>query len=280
VPGAVHGPRVDPYHADTDPETHSLERADALEDIVLREGPETVGAIILEPVQNAGGCLTPEPAYFARVREICDTHDLLFISDETICSWGRLGTWFGAQHFGYEPDIITTAKGLTSAYVPMGAVIASARVVEPFLEPDTMFTHGLTFGGHPAAAAAALANIAIIEEEGLCARAAAMGERLQETLESMRDIPLVGDVRGVGLFRAIELVADQETKAALPPDALKRMTERIPGRLLEEGLICRAMHRGAPLLQFAPPLVISDAELAELERALRVVLGELAEAVL
>jgi adenosylmethionine-8-amino-7-oxononanoate aminotransferase len=277
VPGVLHGPTVDPYHADADPVQHSLDCADGIGKVIQEADPDTVAAVIIEPVQNSGGCLTPEPEYFARLRAICDEHDVLLISDETICSWGRLGAWFGAEYFGYEPDILTTAKGLTSAYVPMGAVLASDRVAEPFLEPGQMFAHGLTFGGHPLAAAAALANIEIIEKEELCALATDSGAYFREVLESLKDIPIVGDVRGAGLFMAVELVADQPSKEPLPKPVLAEMAARVPGMLYERGLICRAMHRGAPVIQFAPPLVIDTSQIDELGDAMRSVLGEMAD---
>lgn len=276
---AANAPAVNPYRAGVDPVTHSVKAAEAVRAIVESEGPETVGGIIVEPVQNSGGCLVAEPEHFARLRAICDDHDLLLISDETICSWGRLGTWFGCQRYDYQPDIVTTAKGLTSAYVPMGAVIASDRVAEPFFAPETMFAHGLTFGGHPVAAAAALSNLDIIEREDLCGRADEMGAELRGALESLRDIPIVGDVRGAGLFMAIELVADQTTREPLPGATLASMAARVPGALFQEGVICRAMHRGAPLIQFAPPLIIERADVDEIERALRVVLTRVAREV-
>src|SRR5690349_12969756 len=161
TPGGCHVPNTNEYHC---PEGRDkLWAADQIEERILFEGPETVAAVILEPVQNAGGCFTPQDGYFQRVREICDRYGILLISDEVICSWGRLGHWFGSERYGYVPDIITTAKALTSAYAPMGAVIASDRVTEPFLEDTNMFTHGFTFGGHPVCSAAALANLDIFE---------------------------------------------------------------------------------------------------------------------
>ena len=165
LPGGCHVPNTNSYRWPTDRDP--LWAADAIEERIVFEGPETVAAVILEPVQNAGGCFTPQEGYCQRVREICDRYGVLLISDEVICSWGRLGHWFGAERYGYQPDIITTAKGLTSAYSPMGAVIASDRVAEPFLDDKAMFTHGFTFGGHPVAAAVALANLDIFEREDL-----------------------------------------------------------------------------------------------------------------
>jgi adenosylmethionine-8-amino-7-oxononanoate aminotransferase len=205
---------------------------------------------------------------------------LLLISDETICSWGRLGTWFGAEYFDYQPDILTTAKGLTSGYVPMGAMIVADHLAVPFLEPGAMFAHGLTFGGHPVAAAVALENIDIIEREDLRANATRVGERMRAALEGLRDIPIVGDVRGAGLFLAIELVGDQKTRAQIPPGELATLASRVPRMLYKRGLICRAMHRGAPVIQFAPPLIFNDADVGELEGVMRSVLAELATEVL
>src|SRR5665213_3476976 len=165
TPGGCHVPNTNVYRLKP-----GMSESDLVETIAERiefEGPDTVAAVILEPVQNAGGCLTPPEGYFQRVREICDEYDVLFISDEVICAWGRLGEWFGAQRFDYQPDIITTAKGLTSAYASMGAVIASDRIAAPFLEGTNSFIHGFTFAGHPIAAAVALANIEVFEREGI-----------------------------------------------------------------------------------------------------------------
>src|SRR5206468_4190742 len=168
-----------------------------------------VAAVILEPVQNAGGCFTPQEGYFQRVREICDRHGALLISDEVICSWGRLGHYFGCERYGYLPDIITTAKGLTSAYAPMGAMIVSDRVAEPFMTGTAMFAHGFTFGGHPVCAAVALANLEIIRREDLCGRVRDQEGAFRAVLDGLRDLEIVGDVRGAGYFHAIELVRDR-----------------------------------------------------------------------
>ena len=165
-PGASHVPNTNYYRWPEDRDT--LWAADEIEHMIEFEGPETVAAVILEPVQNSGGCFVPQDGYFQRVREICDRYGVLLISDEVICSWGRLGHYFGAQRFDYQPDMITTAKGLTSAYAPMGAVITTDRVAEPFMEGTNMFTHGITFGGHPVSAAVAMANLDIFEREDLC----------------------------------------------------------------------------------------------------------------
>jgi adenosylmethionine-8-amino-7-oxononanoate aminotransferase len=275
APGGCHVPHTDSYRvsADEDP----LAAADAIEQRILFEGPETVAAVILEPVQNSGGCIPPPGGYFQRVREICDRHGVLLISDDTICSWGRLGTWFGAQRFHYLPDLITTAKGLTSAYAPMGAVIASERVAEPFRDGSHVFSHGLTFGGHPVAAAVALANIELIEREDLLGHVLLHEPRLRATLESLYDIPIVGDVRGAGYFWGIELVADQSAKTPFAPERAHALIEEClaPG-LARRRLICRAADRGYPVIQLAPPLIAGEEEIAEIGRVLREVLSDAA----
>jgi adenosylmethionine-8-amino-7-oxononanoate aminotransferase len=271
MPGACHVPHTDLYRptGGRDP----LWAADAIEQRILFEDAETVAAVILEPVQNSGGCLPPPPGYFARVREICDRHGVLLISDDTICSWGRLGTWFGAQRFDYVPDIITTAKGLTSAYVPMGAMIVSDRVAEPFVGGGAVFAHGLTFGGHPVAAAVALANIDLLERDDLLGHVRANEPELRSTLEALYDIPIVGDVRGAGYFWGIELVADRDTKHAFSAARARELTEGVLApELRRRGLICRAADRGYPVIQLAPPLIAGPAEFAEIGQILRAVL--------
>jgi adenosylmethionine-8-amino-7-oxononanoate aminotransferase len=252
-----------------------LAAADAIEERILFEGAETVAAVILEPVQNSGGCLPPPPGYFARVREICDRHGVLLISDDTICSWGRLGTWFGADRFDYVPDIITTAKGITSAYVPMGAMIVSDRVAEPFVDGGAVFAHGLTFGGHPVAAAVALANIDLIEREDLLGHVRRHEDELRATLEDLTDLEIVGDVRGAGYFWGIELVADRATRRGFRDDEANELSDRVLGPgMRRRGLIARATDRGFPVIQLAPPLVAGPREFAEIGAVLRAVLVE------
>ncbi|MBA2440123.1 MAG: aspartate aminotransferase family protein, partial [Thermoleophilaceae bacterium] len=258
MPGGCHVPNTNSYRWAE--ERDNLWAADQIEERIIFEGPETVSAVILEPVQNAGGCFVPQEGYWQRVREICDRHGVLLISDEVICSWGRLGEYFGAQRFGYQPDIITTAKGLTSAYAPMGAVIASDKVAEPFMEGTSMFTHGFTFGGHPVCAAAAMANLDIFEREDLPGHVRAKEGEFRGMLEGLRDLPIVGDVRGAGYFQAIELVKDQETKESFDDDESETLLRGyLSGALYENGLICRADDRGDPVIQLSPPL-ISDTE--------------------
>jgi adenosylmethionine-8-amino-7-oxononanoate aminotransferase len=273
TPGGCHVPNTNSYRwpEDRDP----LWAANAIEERILFEGPETVAAVILEPVQNAGGCFVPQDGYFQRVREICDRHGVLLISDDVICSWGRLGTYFGSERYGYQPDIITTAKGLTSAYVPMGAVIASDRVAEPFMQGKAMFAHGFTFGAHPVAAAVALANIDLFEREDLCAQVRNREPEFRRSLEGLRDLPIVGDVRGAGFFVAIELVKDRDTKETFDDEESERLLRGyLSGELYRRGLICRADDRGDPVVQLAPPLIAGREQFEEIEAILRDVLSQ------
>src|SRR6202167_2987234 len=215
TPGGCHVPNTNTFRQ---PQLTAHDFAETIARRIEFEGPNTVAAVIMEPVQNAGGCFTPPEGYWQRVREICDEYHVVLISDEVICSWGRLGEWFGAQRYDYQPDIITTAKGLTSSYAPMGAMIASDRVAEPFMEGTNSFTHGFTFAGHPICAAIALANLDVIENEKIIENVRANEGALWSMLESLRDIPIVGDVRGAGYFTAIELVRDQGTKETFTDD--------------------------------------------------------------
>jgi adenosylmethionine-8-amino-7-oxononanoate aminotransferase len=273
APGGTHVANTGDYRwpEDRDP----LWAADRIEERILFEGPETVAAVILEPVQNAGGALVPQEGYFQRVREICDRYDVLLISDEVICSWGRLGHYFGSDRYGYVPDIITTAKGLTNANVPMGAMIASDRLMEPFLEDRAMFAHGFTFAGHPVAAAVAMANLDIFEREGLNEHVLAKEGEFRAMLESLGDIPIVGEVRGAGFFQAIELVKDRETKPHFTDEESEDLLRGfLSGELYRRGLICRADDRGDPVIQLAPPLVCDTEHFEEMESVLRPVLTE------
>jgi adenosylmethionine-8-amino-7-oxononanoate aminotransferase len=273
APGGCHVPNTDTYRLP--PGMAPLDLAEAVRDRILFEGPDTVAAVILEPVQNAGGCFTPPDGYFQRVREICDELDVLLISDEVICAFGRLGEWFGADRYGYRPDIITLAKGITSAYAPLGAMIASDSLAEPFLEATTSFLHGFTFGGHPISCAVAMANLDAFEREGVLEHVRTHEPAFRETLESLRDIPIVGDVRGAGYFQAIELVKDRETKQTFT-DAESETLLRgfLSGELFRRGLICRADDRGEPVVQLSPPLIAGPQQFEEIEAVLRPVLEE------
>jgi adenosylmethionine-8-amino-7-oxononanoate aminotransferase len=273
TPGGCHVPNTNTYRQSEDKDP--LWAADAIEERILFEGPETVSAVILEPVQNAGGCFTPPDGYFQRVREICDRYGVLFISDEVICSWGRLGHYFGAQRYDYSPDLITTAKGLTSAYAAMGALIVSDKVAEPFMEGTAMFAHGFTFAGHPMAAAVALANLDIFEREDLCGQVLAKEGEFRGMLDGLRDLPIVGDVRGAGFFQAIELVKDQDTQESFTDEESETLLRGfLSGALYEHGLICRADDRGDPVIQLSPPLIAGTEHFEEIDSILRNVLTE------
>jgi adenosylmethionine-8-amino-7-oxononanoate aminotransferase len=276
VPGGCHVPNTNTYRLP--PGCSEADLAEAIARRIEFEGPDTVAAVILEPVQNAGGCFTPPQGYFQRVREICDEYDVLLISDEVICAWGRLGEWFGAYRYDYVPDIITTAKGLTSAYAPMGAVIVSDRIAEPFMDGMNSFTHGFTFGGHPISAAVAMANLDAFEREGVLEHVRAHEAELRSTLESLRDIPIVGDVRGAGYFQAIELVKDQATKESFSDEESETLLRGfLSGELYRRGLICRADDRGDPVIQLSPPLIAGPEQFAEIESILRGVLVDAGE---
>jgi adenosylmethionine-8-amino-7-oxononanoate aminotransferase len=276
TPGGCHVPNTNTFRM-----PHGMTATDLAEAVATRiefEGPDTVAAVIMEPVQNSGGCFTPPEGYWQRVREICDEYDVLLISDEVICAWGRLGEWFGAHKYDYVPDIITTAKGLTSSYAPMGAVIASDRVAEPFMQGHHTFTHGFTFAGHPICSAVALANIEAMEREGVLENVRANEGAFRDMLESLRDIPLVGDVRGTGYFHAIELVKDQDSDEMWTDEESEVLLRGfLSGELYRRGLICRADDRGDPVIQLSPPLIAGPKQFEEMEAVLRPVLTEATE---
>jgi adenosylmethionine-8-amino-7-oxononanoate aminotransferase len=277
VPGAVKVRNTNRYRCTTCAHLDQCTLACA-DDIALRiemEGPETVAAVYLEPVQNTGGALTPPPGYFARVREICDRYGVLLVSDEVICAFGRLGHWFGAERYGYEPDLVTFAKGVTSGYSPLGGMLVSERLASTFVDSDDVFLHGLTFGGHPVSCAVALANLALIERERLLEHVLAHEDAFAAVLDGLRDIPIVGDVRGAGYFRVIELVRDQTTRETFTPDECDWLLKGvISRRLFESGLICRADDRAEPVIVLAPPLIAGGEELALIGSTLRAALTE------
>ncbi len=256
-------------------EAFGLWAANRIEEMILFEGPETVAAVFLEPVQNSGGCFPPPRGYFQRVREICDRHDVLLVSDEVICAFGRIGNWFACDTYGYVPDMITCAKAMTSGYSPIGATIVSDRVYEPFRHGSTSFAHGYTFAGHPVSAAVALENLDIFEEEGLNQRVREKGPVFKQTLQRLNDLPIVGDVRGDGYFYGIELVKDKSTRETFDDDESERLLRGFLSKaLFDAGLYCRADDRGDPVIQLAPPLTIGENEFDEIEGLLRGVLTE------
>jgi adenosylmethionine-8-amino-7-oxononanoate aminotransferase len=248
----------------------TLACANDIEEMILREGPESVAAVFLEPVQNAGGCFVPPEGYFQQVREICDRYGVLFVSDEVICAFGRLGYWFGSARFGYQPDIITCAKGLTSGYAPLGAMLVSDRVAEPFVGTGDTFLHGLTFAGHPVSCAVALANLEVFEREDLLGHVLANESRFRDALDDLLDLPIVGDVRGAGYFYGIELVKDRDTRETFSAEESDRLLRGfLSNRLLDLGLICRADDRGEPVIQLSPPLIAGQDEFDMINSILR-----------
>ncbi len=279
VPGTFKVPNTNSYrapeHLREDPKAFGRWAADRIEEAILFEGAETVAAVFLEPVQNSGGCFPPPPGYFERVREICDAHDVLLVSDEVICAFGRIGSIFACDDFGYVPDMITCAKAMTSGYSPIGALVASDRLFEPFKRGTTSFAHGYTFGGHPVSAAVAMANLDIFEREGLTDRVKHNAPAFRSTLEKLLDLPIVGDVRGEGYFYGIEMVKDKATRETFDDDESERLLRGFLSKaLFDAGLYCRADDRGDPVIQLAPPLVCGQAEFDEIEQVLRGVLTE------
>jgi adenosylmethionine-8-amino-7-oxononanoate aminotransferase len=278
VPGAHKVPNTNfyraPEHGD-DLAAFGRWAADQIDQAIEMEGPDTVACVFLEPVQNSGGCFPPPPGYFQRVREICDRHDVLLVSDEVICAFGRLGSMFACDKFGYVPDIITCAKGLTSGYSPIGACVISDRLAEPFWTGTDYFAHGYTFGGHPVSAAVAMANLDIFEREGLLRHVQANEATFRATLEKLSDLPIVGDVRGDGYFYGIEMVKDKATKETFDDDESERLLRGFLSKaLFDAGLYCRADDRGDPVIQLAPPLIVGPREFDEIEQILRAVLTE------
>ncbi|MES2093963.1 MAG: aspartate aminotransferase family protein [Actinomycetota bacterium] len=281
TPGGFRVPNTNFYRAaemgapTEDLETFGRWAANRIEEMILFEGPETVAAVFLEPVQNSGGCFPPPPGYFRRVREICDQYDVLLVSDEVICAFGRIGEFFACDAYDYVPDMITCAKGMTSGYSPIGATIVSDRIYEPFKHGNTSFYHGYTFGGHPVSSAVALANLDIFEEEKLNENVRLNSPAFRATLEKLNDLPIVGDVRGAGYFFGIELVKDKTTKETFDDDESERLLRGFLSRALyDAGLYCRADDRGDPVIQLAPPLTIGQTEFDEIEQILRGVLTE------
>jgi adenosylmethionine-8-amino-7-oxononanoate aminotransferase len=253
----------------------SLRCADDLALRIEMEGPDTVAAVFMEPVQNTGGAFTPPEGYWARVREICDHYGVLLVSDEVIAAFGRFGHMFGSLRYGYQPDMITFAKGVTSGYSPLGGVMISDRIAEPFLGEGATFLQGQTFGAHPVGCAVANANLDIFEREDICGQVLANEGRFKQLIEGLRDIPLVGDVRGDGYFLAIELVTDSATRGEFTDEQADWLLRGyLSPRLYAAGLICRADDRGEPVITLSPPLIAGEEEFVFIERTLRTVLTD------
>lgn len=281
TPGGFRVPNTNFYRAGEmgaptdDIEQFGVWAANRIEEMIQFEGPETVAAIFLEPVQNSGGCFPPPPGYFQRVREICDKYDVLMVSDEVICAFGRIGHMFACDEYGYVPDMITCAKAMTSGYSPIGATIISDKLYEPFKHGNTSFYHGYTFGGHPVSAAVAMENLDIFEEEKLNEHVRENSPLFRAELEKLLALPIVGDVRGDGYFFGIELVKDKATKETFDDDESERLLRGFLSKaLFDAGLYCRADDRGDPVVQLAPPLTIGPSEFTEIRQILESVLTE------
>ncbi|MDQ3380227.1 MAG: aspartate aminotransferase family protein [Actinomycetota bacterium] len=279
VPEVRHVSNTNRYHRPPEETEEELTRflLDELDQVIVSMGPETVCLVHMEPVQNAGGAFTPPAGYWKGVRELCDRYDILLSADEVITAFGRVGYWFGSERYDIRPDLVTCAKGLSSSYAAIGAVVATDRVMEPFLEQTSMFSHGITFGGHPTMCAIALKNIEIMKREGIVEHVRESEDAFRATLSQLLELPIVGDLRGTGFFYALELVKDKDTRESFSDEECERLLRGyLSNALFDAGLICRADDRGDPVIQISPPLVAGQAEFDEIVRILGEVLTEAA----
>lgn len=248
---------------------------DDLEQALIREVPETVAMVIMEPLQNLGGSLTPPAGYWAGVREICDRYGILLCADEVINGFGRLGSWFASERYDIRPDLITSAKGISSGYAPLGALIATDRVMEPFRGPEKMWLHGMTFGGHPVSCAVGLKNVEIMEREDIVGHVAGKQDDFRAALNRLLELPMVGDIRGDGFFYAVELVSDPETNASFTDEECEHvLRDFVSNKLYERGLICRTDDRADPVIQLSPPLIADQEQFDEIAGILGETLDE------
>jgi adenosylmethionine-8-amino-7-oxononanoate aminotransferase len=281
VPDVLHVSNTNRYHRPPEETEEEFTRflLDDLEAAIEQAGPRTVAMVILEPVQNAGGSFMPPAGYLQGVRELCDRYGILFCADEVITGFGRVGHWFASDRFGVVPDLITSAKGLSSAYAAIGALIASERVMEPFSQPGAMYSHGMTFGGHPVQAAVALKNIEIMKRERILEGVREREDAFRATLEPLLELPIVGDLRGCGYFYALELVKDKETRQTFNDVECNALLRGfVSPQLFERGLICRSDDRGDPVVQISPPLVAGQEEFDFIAGTLGAVLEEASSA--
>jgi adenosylmethionine-8-amino-7-oxononanoate aminotransferase len=277
VPEVLHVRNTNRYHRPPD-ETEAQFTGfllDELEQTIIATGSDTVCMVIMEPVQNAGGSFTPPEGYWKGVRKICDRYGILLCADEVITGFGRVGAWFGSERYDIRPDLMTIAKGLSSSYGAIGAVVATDRVMEPFMRDTNMYAHGITFGGHPVQSAIALKNIEIMKRERIVEHVAETQDAFRQTLEQLLDLPIVGDVRGTGFFYAIELVKDKDTRESFNQEECETLLRGfLSPRLFERGLICRSDDRGDPVVQISPPLVAGQQEFDQIVSILGDVLAE------
>jgi adenosylmethionine-8-amino-7-oxononanoate aminotransferase len=277
VPEVLHVRNTNRYHRPPD-ETEEQFTAlllDDLEHTIESAGPETVALVIMEPVQNAGGAFTPPAGYWRGVRELCDRYEILLCADEVITGFGRLGAWFGSEKYDIRPDLITIAKGLSSSYAAIGGVVTTDRVMEPFMEGMSMYSHGITFGGHPVQSAIALKNIEIMKRDRIVEHVEEKQGDFRATLAQLLDLPIVGDLRGTGFFYAIELVKNKETRETFSDEECETLLRGfLSPRMFERGLICRSDDRGDPVVQISPPLVADQHEFDQIAGILGDVLQE------
>jgi adenosylmethionine-8-amino-7-oxononanoate aminotransferase len=277
VPEVRHVSNTNRYHrpADETEEQFTALLLDELERTIVSMGPETVCLVHMEPVQNAGGCFLPPEGYWRGVRELCTKYDILLSADEVITGFGRVGHWFASERYDIQPDIVTIAKGLSSSYAAIGGVVATDRVMEPFLHDTSMYAHGITFGGHPVMCAIALKNIEIMKRERINEHVLSNQDVFRSTLAQLLDLPIVGDLRGTGFFYALELVKDKESRSSFSDEECEELLRGfLSPRLFEKGLICRADDRGDPVIQISPPLVATQAEFDQITGILGDALAE------
>jgi adenosylmethionine-8-amino-7-oxononanoate aminotransferase len=277
VPEVRHVSNTNRYHRPPDEteEEFTAFLLDELERTILEMDPATVCLVHMEPIQNAGGSFIAPAGYWRGVRELCDRYDILLSADEVITAFGRVGHWFASERYDIRPDIVTCAKGLSSSYAAIGAVVTTDRVMEPFLESSSMYTHGITFGGHPVMSAIALKNIEIMKRERIMEHVLSNQDAFRATLGQLLDLPIVGDLRGTGYFYALELVKDKETRETFSDEECETLLRGfLSPRLFEKGLICRADDRGDPVVQISPPLVAGQKEFDEMTGILGEVLAE------
>lgn len=273
-PGMVYAPQPNPYRCELGGETPSecaIRCAEAIEELIKFHDPKTVAAVIAEPVAIPQGAAVPGDEYWPMLRDICDRYGVLLIADEVICGFGRTGKMFALEHWGVVPDIMTVAKGIVSSYLPLAATIVRKEIADAFAGQENYLRHVFTFAGHPVSAAASLKNIEIIENENMVENAADVGAYFKEQLEGLTiDHPLIGDVRGIGLLMAVELVSNKNTKAGFDKDA--RVPERLNEKFKKHGLILRV---SSPILNIGPPLCITRNEVDEIVHAIDLSLWEL-----
>jgi adenosylmethionine-8-amino-7-oxononanoate aminotransferase len=277
VPSVAHTRNTNRYHRPQEETEEEFTRflLDDLEHVIDAEGADTIAVVIMEPVQNAGGAFTPPAGYFQGVREICDRHGILLCADEVITGFGRIGYWFACEKYDVRPDLVTCAKGLSSAYASIGAVITTDKVMEPFLAEKSMFSHGITFGGHPVMCAIALKNIEIMKRDRIVDGVLENEEMYRSTLEQLLELPIAGDLRGAGCFYALELVKDKETKEGFSEEESETLLRGfLSPEFFARGLICRSDDRGDPVVQISPPLIAGQAEFDEMTGIIGDVLTE------